>query len=358
MIQPKTFAFIAHYVETWNWLLNHRIFNFLHDRPELRVFLWPLYPLCWAMSLFYMVRRKPFQVVDVYSVSGELRGYTILINNFGWHFLFPWYYGRIRRRILEATLYAQNELHVDVVGLGALTKAETVTQGGLWLKSQPGINVPVVHGDTCTAWSVIKQLEELSCSCGQNKTIVLIGPTSKIGRAVILDLVRRGFLVMALTQARERFLALQAELPTHLQKNLVQITDLREAQNCKIWVTGKSSPAGRNLLTLVPLGATIVNFAVPDPLDLTDLKKRPDITHISGGLVATPPGCEMHFTMRLARGVTYACTAGTMIHALRGWKEDELSDVDMGHLQKVARDCEALGFQLPYKNETKHKNSA
>lgn len=342
----KTFAFIAHYVEPWNWLLNFRAFGFLHRRPQWRYLLFPLFPLCWLMSVVYLMRRKPFQVVDHYRVVEGLHGYTILINNFAWHFLFRRYQEMIRQRILAAALYAQNELKAEVVGLGALTKAETVTHGGVWLALHSGIRVPVVHGDTCTAWFVIELLQKLTGGKGRG-SIAMIGPTSKVGRAVMLHLAKRGFIFKAFTRSRDRFLEIQLELPEPLRGNLVHIDDLRQARDCRIWITGKSKPDGKSLLAAISDGATVVNFAVPDPLTGWDLRLRPDLDHIEGGLVQTPSTCTMRFAMRLTPGITYACTAGTMVHAACGWSEPEVAEVDMHRLEAVAQESVRLGLTLP-----------
>jgi predicted amino acid dehydrogenase len=346
MKHVRSFAFIAHYVEPWNWLLNFRVFSFLHRRPDLRVFLFPLSPLCWIMSVYYLFRRQPFQVVDSYQVQDGLWGYTILVNHFAWHFLFPSQHKKIRERILAATRYAQDELGVHVVGLGALTKAETVTQGGVWLTNQVGVDIPIVHGDTCTAWFVIKRLEQVAPEPRQRTPIVMIGPTSKIGRAVMLYLASRGFVFKAYTQSKERFLEIQEELPEHLRRNLIQITDLSQARDCRIWVTGKSKPDSTKLLRFIPDGSHVINFAVPDPLSDWDLHRRRDLTHIEGGLVQTPAECGMRFTMRLTHRVTYACTAGTMIHAWSCWTSDEVGEVHMDQLTLTHGACTALGLDL------------
>lgn len=345
MNQSRKFAFIAHYVEPWNWLLNHRIFGFLHVHPQWRILLFPLFPLCWIMSVWYLIGRKPFQVVDTYCVNTELKGYTILINNFAWHFLFPSYHETIRKRILAATLFAQNELGVHVVGLGALTKAETVTQGGVWLVEQPGVTVPIVHGDTCTAWFVIKRLETVAKEVG-NRKVAMVGPTSKVGRAIMLYLAGRGFTFKAYTRSIERFQEIQSELPLHLRERLMHISDLRDASSCRIWVTGKSKPDGKRLLRFIPPGATVMNFAVPDPLDAAVLESRKDITHIEGGLAKTPQSCDMRFMMRLRPHITYACTAGTMVHAYNRWSTCEVSEVDMNKLEPIGSACEALDLTL------------
>lgn len=346
MSQSRKFAFIAHYVEPWNWLLNLKAFGYLHARPELHVFLKPLFLVYWIMSLFYLVRREPFKVVDTYRAGENLVGYTILLNNFGWHFLLKSRHENMRQRLLAATLYAQNVLKVDVVGLGALTKDEGFTKGGLWLRNQVGVSIPIVHGDTCTAWFVIKRVEELYRESGEGKPIALIGPTSKIGRAVMLYLAERGYVFKAFTNSSERFLKIRQELPEAFRQNLIHIRDLRLAMDCRMWVTGKYKPIGKKLLAFVPSGATVLNFAVPDPLDPDSLHSRRDIRHFDGGLVQTSSSCEMQYTMRLTPHITYACAAGTMVHAQQAWSESEVGDVVVADLDRMGEISERLGLVL------------
>lgn len=343
----RKFVFIAHYVEPWNWLLNLKWFSFLHKRSGLPFFLYPLYILvCIPVSIFFLFRKESFKVVDSYRVNGSVHGYTILINNFGWHFFFKNQHDKIRRRILEAVLFAQNDLKVDVIGLGALTKDESITQGGKWIKDQAGVWKPIVHGDTCTAWFVIKSLEEIYAEHAQGEPIAIIGPTSKIGRAILLYLAPHGYTFKAYTHSHERFLEIQSELPVEYQANLIHITQLSDAHDCRVWVTGKRKPIAKKLLPFIPKGAAVLNFSVPDPLHPSHLQSRKDICHVDGGLVSTPEMCEMSYMMRLKPSVTYACCGGTMAHAYYGWNTSEVEKVDMKKLEEVGRSCEQMGLCL------------
>mgnify|MGYP001599440336 CR=1 FL=1 len=347
MHQTRKFVFIAHYVEPWNWLLNFKLFAFLHKRSGLPFFLIPIYYLiCIPVSVFFFFRKEPFKVVDSYRVNEKVYGYTILINNFGWHFLFKSHYECIRQRILAAALFAQNQLNVDVVGLGALTKDETLTQGGKWLQAQNGIRIPIVHGDTCTAWFVIKRLEEIYVEHGRERPIALIGPTSKIGRAILLHLATRGYVFKAYTNSRKRFLEIQQELPESYRANLVHVTNLEDALDCRVWVTGKNKPSGETLIKFVPKGSAVLNFSVPDPLDVKNLSARKDICHVDGGLVSMPETSEMSYMMRLKWPLTYACAAGTMTHAQHGWNASEVGEVQTDRLEEVGLECEKMGFRL------------
>ncbi|KKU13179.1 MAG: hypothetical protein UX20_C0029G0004 [Candidatus Magasanikbacteria bacterium GW2011_GWC2_45_8] len=357
----KGFVFIAHYVEVWNWWLNFRIFSFLHRRPELHVWLLPFWPIALLASVWYLLGKKPFNVVDTYKVNKdgglqELTGHTILIRTFAWHFAFANKFPQIRERILMAAVYAQNELKVDVIGLGALTKAEWLTAGGKWLSEQDGIRVPVVHGDTATAWFVAERVEEVYRRFGFTGPIAVIGPTSKIGRAVILHLVAKGYEFLCYTDSADRFAAIRREIPGHKQNQMRRATVLNELSQCGFWLIGKAKPSGSALCNAIPRGAVVINFSVPDPLTPRWLSRRPDIRHFDGGLTTLPLGCTLTFGMRLpvrtlpngmTDGSIYACWTGTVLHAILGWQEHEVGEVKMDELGQVADEANKLGICLP-----------
>lgn len=358
----KQFVFIAHYVEVWNWWLNFRLFSFLHRHPELHTWLIPLWPIAFIASVWYLLGKKPFNVVDTYKVNKGggvlgLTGHTVLIRNFAWHFALAAKFPLIKNRILKAALYAQNKLKVDVIGLGALTKAEWLTAGGKWLSEQDGIKVPVVHGDTATAWFVAMRLEVAFQGLSVTGPIAVIGPTSKIGRAVILHLVERGYRFLCYTDAADRFKAIVDEVPFEKREHLHRVTELNELALCRFWLIGKAKPSGKKLCKVMPHGAVALNFSVPDPLEPRFLKRRWDIRHLDGGLATLPKGCTLAFGMRLpvttwpkgvhTMGSMYACWAGTVIHTLLAWEQHEVGEVKMDELRQVAAEAEKIGITLP-----------
>lgn len=351
-LRKKKCAFIAHYIEPWNWLLNFRLFGFLHRRPRWRWLLWPLYPLCWIMSVWYLISRTPFKVVDHYEVGEELECHTILIRNFAWHFLFMSRHETIKARILQASLYAQKELRAEVIGLGALTKAEWLTSGGKWLAENEDIKVPVAHGDTCTAWFVAQQIEDLYSRYKIIGSIAVIGPTSKIGRAIMLYLIQKGYSFVAYTKDPDRFRAILEEVPEDSRSRLQKADNLSDLGKCGFWLVGKAVPTGKTLIRFLPKEAVVLNFSVPDPLTPKWLGRRRDVRHFDGGFTTLPDRCGLKFAMRLTvdekgKGVTYACNAGTMIHTLLGWQEDEVGEAKLEKLKQVGKEAQRLGINLP-----------
>lgn len=345
----RRFVFLAHYIEPWNILLKLKWLPFLHKEPRWRWLFLPLFPLCWLLSLYYGLGRRAFDVVDCYPVNGRMEGHTILIRNFAWQFILPGWHKRIRRRILEAALYAQNELKADTIGLGALIKAEWLTEGGAWLARQPGVKVPITHGDTMTAWFVARQTEELCrrIGLGKNEPIMVIGATSKIGRAVVLRLAERGYSFCLYSRSEERVLAIMKDASAEARTRLRWSKSLRDGRDCRLWLIGKAEPTGWVLAKQVPPGAAVINFAVPDPFSALSLWWRRDLRHYDGGLAWLPASCRMHFMMRLRPGITYSCAAGAMTHAWLGWPEHEVGAVAVEKIEAVGQEALKLGFELP-----------
>jgi predicted amino acid dehydrogenase len=254
---------------------------------------------------------------------------------------------KIRERILATVLETQKE--VNVIGLGALTKAEWLTKGGEWIVDKLGdrLQVPIVHGDTLTAAAVIKQVNKLMKDFKISNPIFITGATSKIGRAVVLELAGRGIKLKMLTESGERFKAIQAEAGEYGQ-NLKQAFSLKEGTSCSLWITGKAVPGGRKLIKVLPKNAVVVNFSVPNPLTDKVLRRRPDLYPIEGGLLSYDPAkTDLNFTMRLKPGLTYACHAGTMVHAYKGWTNHEVGVVELSKLHEVWEAATELGFFLP-----------
>lgn len=370
-MEKKRFVFIAHWVENWNWLLWW--INDLHRNPRHAWrWIW-LWPACAIASLVYLFGKKSYDEVDSFGFNGKLQGKTFLTRNFGWHFMLllipvaKWnpriglfvrlkqrlqiqqlkLFALLRTRVLETVKAAQDE--ADVIGLGALTKAEWLTAGGKWIVDTLGdkLRVPIVHGDTLTAAAVIKMALRLIEQKRINSPVFITGATSKIGRAVVLDLAARGVEVMMYTDSPKRFEAICAEAG-ECSRNIQKAASLSDGLDSQLWITGKALPVGKKLMKYIPEGATVVNFSVPNPVPEYLFKKRPDLDFLEGGLLAYDSArTDLAFTMRLRPGITYACHAGLMVHAYKGWTHHEVSQVEMSQLLSVWEAAEELGFFLP-----------
>jgi hypothetical protein len=148
-------------------------------------------------------------------------------------------------------------------------------------------------------------------------------------------------------ESKERFAAIRAETDGNAQYLSMSLS-LAEGKECRLWITGKAVSYGRKLLPYIPEGAAVLNFSVPNPVPEKILSLRPDVKFCEGGLLAYDPAkTTLRFTMRLKPGITYACHAGTMVHAYKGWQHHEVGHVDMAAIPETWQVAEELGFYLP-----------
>ena len=91
----------------------------------------------------------------------------------------------IRRLILKVMLYAQDQLDVELIQLGALTTS--VTKGGTWLLGQKDYTGYITHGDSYTAavtcQAAIKSLNFINKK-PKNLILAIIGSYGIIGKAI------------------------------------------------------------------------------------------------------------------------------------------------------------------------------
>lgn len=289
-----------------------------------------------------------FEKVDNFNF-GPLEGETILLRNYAWHFILKPYRSQIQKRILNAVLYAQYN-GSNVIGLGALTKAEWLTKGGLWITEALGdrLKIPVVHGDTLTSVTVIEQAKRALQKGMLDGPVLITGGTSKIGRAVALALAQEGITVLMLTKSKKRFEQIKSESSKPNKVVLCHNLNNKIVKSSRLWITGKAIPGGLKLLSFIPDGAKILNFSVPNPLADYQKKNTRGITFEECGLLGYDTDLNhFNFNMRLKPGITYACHAGTMVHAKNGWSHNEVGHVHMDTLEEVWDSARALGFFLP-----------
>jgi len=344
----RSFLFLAHPVQCVNapfmWLRS------LNQRAVVSWWwLWLLWPVWFAVSIWYLINPAGFNRTDTYRFGQGMTGRSWLVRNFAWHYFVPALKPLVRGRVAEAVLAAQ-DAGVQVVGLGALNKAEWLNGGGEDLVRDLGdrLKVPVVHGDTMTAAVVYQRVLQAMAARGLQRTRVFVtGGTSKTGRAIALALARDGVRVRLLTASDERFEQIRKAAGT-AGRLLSRARSLDDGADCRLWITGKSAPANRELAEAIPLGAVVVNFSVPDPLRPEDLRSRSDLLHLDAGLVAyNPEETDMWFTLGLRKGLLYACHAGTIVHAHLGWRHHEVGEVKVEQMEEVWRAAREIGLRLP-----------
>ena len=82
--------------------------------------------------------------IDLYGTKGRIIGLKLTAKH-----IMSQPLDEIRNKILDLALFAQNELEIDLIQLGALTTS--VTSGGKWLADQKEYTGFVNHGDSYTS---------------------------------------------------------------------------------------------------------------------------------------------------------------------------------------------------------------
>lgn len=292
---------------------------------------WPMY-LLWPLTLPAMLCVWAFGGVFTTDRNqmGKLQMQTWSMPRFGFQYFLgitsPWFKFEKARinRLLKSAILKADAKGLQVIGLGALNKAEPLNGGGKQLLeeilAERELSVRVVHGNTLTAGAVLKELP------ANIDEIFLTGSTSKLGRAVALYLSARGTRVLMYTKSAERFAAVRDEAKPEHQKLLVHVSSLKEGAQCKTWVVGTA--LGAKEQAHAPRGTFFHQFVVP-PIDET----RKDCSYGKLAAMRLPDKTLMRACeMTMDRGCVHACHAGALVHALEGWEHHEVGAIDVSRI--------------------------
>ncbi|KAG9143714.1 hypothetical protein Leryth_018886 [Lithospermum erythrorhizon] len=196
------FVFLAHVVDLTSALHVPFMFRSYSSIPySTRIFLLPLWPICFFSMLGMWAKSKAF-LVSFYNLRGRLHQ-TWAVPRFGFQYFLPFCAKGINEKIEEAILRA-DKLGVKVISLAALNKNEALNGGGtLFVNKHPTLKVRVVHGNTLTAAVTLNEIPK------DVTEVFLTGSTSKLGRAIALYLCHRNVRVLMLTTSTERFKTIQ-----------------------------------------------------------------------------------------------------------------------------------------------------
>lgn len=340
-------------------------FNLKH-KYQHKSWMYLFYPYLLAISTYMSYISAGFQYEEDFdftvprsssdgkndSSSGKSNfiGSTWIVKNLAAHYLIKSFKRTITSRIEDACLEAQRQ-GIKVVGLGNFNKAEWINHGGLDIVNNLKDRLTgtyIAHGDTLSAASVHQYSLWLREQNYWRKSVFITGATSKIGRALCLQFAQEDITVYMFSQCRARFEEIANEAPIEKRHFLVYCNNLAEGKNCDLWLTGKMIPSGKELIDAIPKFATIVNFAVPDPLTPKLMTTRPDLLHLDSGLLAYDNKVmSPKFTWLLPSGTIYACLAGCIVHSLLGIEAHEVGPVVVEDMKKYWKAAQEFGFSIP-----------
>jgi len=268
----------------------------------------------------------------------------------------------VRKRILEAALFAQNKLGAELIGLGALISS--MTRKGIWLSKRAEIEVPVTHGDSYAVGVTIEAIEKITSLVG-NSVIGIVGAYGLIGSALARLLHKKSLELVLVGRNEVKLKRLEKELKKINSQNRPVISkwivDINKADI--VITTTNASDAILKPEYLKP-NAIIYDIAQPRNVSFQLLKERPDVIYIDGGL-ANINGINLGFKMGTPQGATFSCLAETILQALEDDKESHVGEISLGFVKEVRYRAEKYGFShaeftcfgkpIPIPNEEKPK---
>lgn len=248
---------------------------------------------------------------------------------------------KIRRKILEAALFAQNELGVEIIQLGALTTS--VTNGARWLTEQKEYTGYVTHGDSYTAAvtsQAVLKAPGLFDKDSNKLNLAIVGAYGIIGEAVSKILVPQFKHTMLIGRRREKL----EELESKLKGSFETTVDLR-TKDSDVIVTATSHPTALLTKDHLKNNAIVVDVSQPPNLTYDVCKERTDVLRIDGGFVDFPYDYPIPIP-GMPRGKNFACIAEVIMQAMENEQENHVGSIDIKHLKKTEKWAEKYGYIL------------
>lgn len=261
--------------------------------------------------------------LNVYGTNGYITGLTLTARE-----MMQLPRELVRKHILDAAVFLQNEFGVNIIQLGALTTS--VTEGGRWVAEQKEYKGFVNHGDSYTAavtcQAVLKALQFFDRqSSGQ--VVAIVGAYGVIGEAVSKILVPSFHHAILIGRRKEKF----KELENCLEGDFETTVEMR-TKEADVVVTATSHPDALLLPEHLAKDAIVVDVSQPPNLSSVVCSQRPDVHRIDGGLVDFPiitgiPG--------MAAGKNFSCIVEVIMQAMENEQENHVGSIDLAHLRKT-----------------------
>lgn len=246
---------------------------------------------------------------------------------------------RIRKSILDAAVYVQNELGVNLIQLGALTTS--VTEGGVWMTKQREYTGYVNHGDSYTAAVTCESVgKSLQCfnKDPSDQTLAIVGAYGIIGEAVSKLLVPKFHHSILIGRRMKKL----KELSQTFKGSFETTVDLK-TKDADVIVTATSHPTSLLIPHHLKKNAIVVDVSQPPNLSLNVCHQRPDIHRVDGGFVDFPVRLP---TMRIPSGKNFACIVEVIMQALEDDREHHVGSIDLPYLRKTEEWAKKYGFLL------------
>ena len=244
----------------------------------------------------------------------------------------------VRKIILKAAVYGQNELGEDIVQLGGLTTS--VTSGGVWLTHQDEYRGFVNHGDSFTAavtcQSVMKALK-IKKRKSKESTLAVIGAYGIIGEAVSRILVPLFNDAILIGRRQEKLKELSSKIKGMLNTSL----NIEEARNADVIVTATSHTSALLKSEHLKSNAIVIDVSQPNNVSPDVCTARPDIFRVDGGFVDSPIVSNIPL---MPPGKIFACIAEVIMQAIEDDRSHHVGSININHLRKTETWAKKHGF--------------
>lgn len=286
----------------------------------------------WALTL------KDFSVLSKFDVLGETDGYFVAVRLTAKQMMgLP--KEEVRKKILNAILYSQNELGCDVVMLGALTAP--LTSAGAWLQEQEGLTISITNGNTYTVAIAIKVTEQAIELAGLDLSrikIAIVGSAGVIGEGITKYFDDKNANLILIERSLDRFDRLELHGDNHVLTD--NLSDMKEAD---IVITATSHPDTLITSEILKKNAIVVDVAEPPDVSPEIEKTRPDVICIDGGRVNWEK-IDLKTNFGLPKKIGFACMTEGLMQALENRKGDYVGSVTQEHLKETMEWGEKWNF--------------
>jgi len=247
----------------------------------------------------------------------------------------------VKNKILSAMIYAQDELDINLIQLGALTTS--VTDGGTWIIKQKKYAGYVNHGDSYTAavtcqavYKILKNLQKTP----ENLSLSIVGAYGIIGTAISKILVPEFSHTKLIGRKINKFNKLTEEL----DGNYSISADLK-TKKADVVITCTNHPSALLNSEHLKRNAIIVDVSQPPNVSHDLCIKRPDIIRIDGGFVNFP---DKHYIPLpgVPKGKQFACFVEVIMQALENEQKNHVGPIDLKHLRKTEKWANKYCFKL------------
>jgi len=254
----------------------------------------------------------------------------------------------VYKRILDAVLFAQNQLNATRIGLGAYIAPLTLN-GRLLIKDST-ITAKITHGDSLSAASaipaIIKSAELKNIDLCQT-TIAVVGAYGVVGRGVALmlpDLLDP--LEIILTGPNFNKLSfVKKEIRRKYKNSIVCSRDnsiIKDADIVVLCTTAQGSIVDENMLKK---DAIVIDMAQPHNMGEETCDARPDVLRVDGGFIDIK-GVDINFNMGTSAGSAFACFTETMVLSLIRDQDHHVDVVDLEFAKYILSKSSELGFTM------------